>query len=133
MMQCIVYLRVSTRGQAKGHGLIRQLEACIDKAKRDSLVIRSVYVDICSGTGPQPQRDLAIAEAKKHGVKVLVEARDRWTRKSGEPDEVSALAETASLEIESLESALAGILLQGLAEMNAAQTRSGDDRRQDES
>lgn len=115
-MQCIIYLRVSTRTQAKGHGLIRQLEACIEKASKDGLVIRSVYVDICSGTGQQPQRELAIAEAKKLGVKVLVEARDRWTRKSGEPDDIAALAETASPVMVGFESRIAGLLLKAIGQ-----------------
>lgn len=91
MAQCIVYLRVSTRAQALGHGLIRQLEACQEFAKAGGLWVRAVYVDICSGSGQMPQRELAISEAEQHGIRILVESRDRWSRSKKDKHAQSAL------------------------------------------
>jgi len=91
MAQCVIYLRVSTRAQALGHGLIRQLETCQEFAKAGGLWVRSVYVDICSGSGQMPQRELAIAEAEQHGISVLVESRDRWSRSTKDKHAQSAL------------------------------------------
>lgn len=79
-MQCVVYARVSTRQQAWGHGICRQIEACQQAAKTINAYVRAVYVDVCSGSGPMPQRALAIAEAKEHGCPIYVESVDRWTR-----------------------------------------------------
>lgn len=79
--QCVIYTRVSTRPQAWGHGLVRQLETCVDRAKRDNAYVVGVFTDVCSGVGPLPQRDLAIRTAEKHGCPIYVEAMDRWSRK----------------------------------------------------
>jgi hypothetical protein len=80
MAQCIAYIRVSTRGQGWGHGLVRQLECIQSHAKKTHHWIRSVYCDIGSGTKPLPQRALAIAEAQETGYPLFVEAVDRFTR-----------------------------------------------------
>lgn len=80
MHQCIIYLRVSTRQQAFGHGLVRQLETCQDFAKQQKLWVRAVYTDIASGAGKLPNRSLAVAESKKLGIPILVETRCRWSR-----------------------------------------------------
>jgi len=82
MAQCIIYARVSTKQQAWGHGIVRQIECCQGRAKKDGAFVRSVYVDVQSGRGPLPQRELAIAEARDTGYPVYVEAIDRFTRNS---------------------------------------------------
>jgi DNA invertase Pin-like site-specific DNA recombinase len=82
MAQCIIYARVSTRQQAWGHGIVRQIECCQAQAKRDCAWVRSVYVDICSGMSEMPNRELAVAEAKEAGYPIYVEAIDRWTRRA---------------------------------------------------
>jgi len=84
MAQCIIYARVSTRQQAWGHGIIRQIECCQQQAKSDKAWVRSVYVDVCSGTGPKPNRERAIAESKDTGCPVYIEGVDRWTRQADE-------------------------------------------------
>lgn len=84
MAQCIVYARVSTRQQAWGNGIVRQIECCQQQAKRDNAWVRSVYVDVCSGTGAMPNRDRAFAESKSTGYPIYVEAIDRWTRRSSD-------------------------------------------------
>lgn len=82
MAQCIVYARVSTKQQAWGHGIIRQIECCQQQAKKDNAFVRSMYVDVCSGAGAMPNRERAIAESKETGYPIYVEAVDRWTRQS---------------------------------------------------
>lgn len=84
MAQCIAYIRVSTRGQGWGHGLVRQLECIQSHAKETNHWIRSLYCDIGSGTKPLPQRALAIAEAQETGYPLFVEAVDRFTRNSAD-------------------------------------------------
>lgn len=80
MAQCIIYARVSTRGQAWGYGIVRQIECCQQRAKNDGVFVRSVYVDVCSGGGLMPNRDRAIAEAYGTGYPIYAESIDRWTR-----------------------------------------------------
>ena len=84
MAQCIVYARVSTRQQAWGHGIVRQIECCQQQAKRDNAWVRAVYVDVCSGTGAMPNRERAIAESKDTGYPIYVEGVDRWTRRGSD-------------------------------------------------
>jgi DNA invertase Pin-like site-specific DNA recombinase len=80
MGQCVIYARVSTKKQAWGHGLVRQLECCQAFAKDRGVFVRAVYVDVCSGRGDLPNRGRAVEEAKATGYPVYVEAIDRWTR-----------------------------------------------------
>lgn len=82
--QCVIYTRVSTRQQAWGHGLIRQLETCVDRARKDKTFIVAVFTDVCSGASRQPNRDLAIAEAIDHDCPIYVESMDRWSRKGAD-------------------------------------------------
>lgn len=84
MAQCIVYARVSTRQQAWGHGIVRQIECCQQQAKLDNAWVQAVYVDVCSGTGAMPNRERAIAESKETGYPIYVEAVDRWTRREND-------------------------------------------------
>ena len=84
MAQCIAYIRVSTRAQAWGHGLVRQLELIQEHAKQSQHWVRSVYCDIGSGCKPLPQRALAIAEAEETGYPLFVESLDRFTRSSAD-------------------------------------------------
>lgn len=84
MAQCIIYARVSTRQQAWGHGIVRQIECCQHQAKKVGVWVRAVYVDVCSGAGQMPNRDRAISEAKETGYPIYVESMDRWTRKGSD-------------------------------------------------
>jgi DNA invertase Pin-like site-specific DNA recombinase len=106
MAQCIIYARVSTKQQAWGHGIIRQIECCQQQAKSDKAWVRSVYVDVCSGTGAMPHREQAIAESKDTGYSIYIEGVDRWTRQAGD----------ASLDdYEGVELVICGEAQQGLA------------------
>ena len=84
--RCVVYLRVSTPTQSLGSGLVRQLETCIDYAKKNRLYIAGVYGDACSGDGPMPNRQLAYLAANQLRCPILVETRDRWSRMGWEED-----------------------------------------------
>lgn len=79
-MGCIIYARVSTKKQAAGHGVIRQIECCQQVSKTNGEAIHGIYVDVCSGRGSLPQRTAAIEAAKACGCRIYVEAIDRWTR-----------------------------------------------------
>ena len=103
MSQCIIYLRVSTRQQAIGHGLVRQLETCQDFAKQHRLWVRSVYTDIASGAGKLPNRSLAVAESKKLGIPILVETRCRWSRGPSEDTNYRHVLQASSLAIQAEE------------------------------
>jgi hypothetical protein len=43
-----IYIRVSTLRQARGHGLVRQLEVCEEWIKDNGIARRSIIQDICS-------------------------------------------------------------------------------------
>lgn len=86
----IVYMRCSTRPQATGDSLRRQLDDCISFARDRGLVIGWVFCDIASGDGPLPQRDAAMALAKRKKCSVLVESIDRWSRSGVDGSEAFA-------------------------------------------
>ena len=86
----VVYMRCSTRPQASGDSLRRQLEDCINFANDRGLVIGWVFCDIASGDGPLPQREAAMAMANKKKCRVLVESSDRWSRSGADGSEAFA-------------------------------------------
>ena len=87
MSQCIIYARCSTKKQAWGHSIQRQLDYCTKQARQDGAYIRSIYIDICSGADPSKlvQRHLAEVEALQSQYPIYVEALDRWTRCADDP------------------------------------------------
>ena len=95
MPQCIIYARVSTKSQAAGHGIIRQIECCQDYAKKNGYSIRSIYVDIESGRKYLSHRKAAIDEALATKYPIFVESIDRWTRDGSDP---SLLDESLELQ-----------------------------------
>ena len=48
-----IYIRVSTKAQVKGHGLVRQHQVCSDWCKQNNTTIRNVIKDVCSAYRPQ--------------------------------------------------------------------------------
>lgn len=76
----VIYMRCSTRPQAKGDSLQRQLDVCVDHARKAGLVVGWVFCDIASGSGRLPQRAAAIEMAIRNQCSVLVESIDRWSR-----------------------------------------------------
>lgn len=88
-MADVIYMRCSTRPQAHGHSLIRQLEECTRFASKHGVSVGGVFCDIASGAGRLPQRDLAIAFAKRSRGRVLVESSDRWSRAGNDGSEAT--------------------------------------------
>jgi DNA invertase Pin-like site-specific DNA recombinase len=76
----VIYMRCSTRHQALGDSLSRQLDECRAYARDRGLVIGWVFCDLASGAGRLPQRDAAMLMAKQKRCCVLVESVDRWSR-----------------------------------------------------
>ena len=76
------YLRVSSRGQVKGHGYARQAEAIDRYAKSAGYKIVKTFKDAHTGTEAQrPGWNAMIASIAANGVNViLVESMDRFTR-----------------------------------------------------
>jgi DNA invertase Pin-like site-specific DNA recombinase len=78
---CVIYMRVSTVPQASGTGLARQLEDCTRYANEKAMPVYGVFCDVGSGDGPMPNRTIAYSEAARRKCRILVESRDRWSRK----------------------------------------------------
>jgi predicted site-specific integrase-resolvase len=85
MARCVIYARVSSRTQSWGSGIVRQIESCQAKARKDKAGVLGVYVDIASGSGELPQRAAAIAQSKRLKCPVYVEDMTRWTRSGSDP------------------------------------------------
>jgi DNA invertase Pin-like site-specific DNA recombinase len=86
-MNGIIYARVSSVGQLSGHGIKRQIECCLDYAKKNNINVLSILTECCSGSDPSKMlvRNFAVelAESKstvRTPCKILVEGRDRWSR-----------------------------------------------------
>jgi len=86
-MNGIIYARVSSVGQLSGHGIKRQIECCLDYAKKNNINVLSILTECCSGSDPSKMlvRNFAVelAEAKSTArtpCKILVEGCDRWSR-----------------------------------------------------
>lgn len=84
MTQCVIYTRVSSVSQARGDGLIRQLECCTRFARKHNLWIVGVFTDVASSNGLDPlpgRRDAAdmVRENRSNRV-LLVEGIDRLSR-----------------------------------------------------
>lgn len=80
--ECVVYCRVSGERQAhKGSGLWRQLETCLDYAKRNNYAVVAVFSEIASGADELPVRATVQRMAEKRHCRVLCEDYDRWSRK----------------------------------------------------
>lgn len=83
--KCYAYLRVSGRGQVKGHGFARQLETIEGYAKGQGYEIDGVFKDKgVSGTNDEthrPQFTEMIEDILSNGVRiVVVESLDRLAR-----------------------------------------------------
>jgi len=52
MKEAVIYCRVSTAQQVKGHSLIRQAETCIDWARKNGYYVTSIFSEIGSAYPP---------------------------------------------------------------------------------
>jgi DNA invertase Pin-like site-specific DNA recombinase len=100
----LIYLRVSTKPQAHGDGLVRQLHECIRYAQERRIAIFGVFGDVGSGDGVMPNRTLCHEEAVRKDRWILVESRDRWSRKAAGvdhlPDDRVVITSPTAIEFE---------------------------------
>ena len=100
----LIYLRVSTKPQAHGTGLVRQLEECTRYAWERRISIFGVFGDVGSGDGDMPNRTLCYEEAVRRDRWILVESRCRWSRKAVGcdhlPDDRVVVTSPAAIEFE---------------------------------
>lgn len=82
MQKAAAYLRVSGKGQIKGHGFKRQAETVADYAKRAKIQIVNTYRDAYTGTdADRPAFEDMLADLLSNGVRmVIVESLDRFAR-----------------------------------------------------
>ena len=76
------YLRVSSKGQVKGHGFERQEETVTRFAKENGYTIKEVFRDAFTGTeADRPEFTRMVATILGNGVRtILVESLDRLAR-----------------------------------------------------
>ncbi len=84
----VIYCRISSWPQAKGHGIQRQLVACLEAIEQvagSETVIVGVFTEIASGGGELPVRDSALRYARQQHARIMVESVCRWTRRADDP------------------------------------------------
>ena len=93
--ECVIYCRVSSETQTKGHGLQRQLETCIKYARARGYIVVAVFSEVWSGAEDLYSRHQAQRMARARNCKIVCEDYDRWTRQ-GVGDAPPANVEMAS-------------------------------------
>jgi DNA invertase Pin-like site-specific DNA recombinase len=78
--ECVIYCRVSTELQTKGHGLQRQLETCMSYARERGYIVVAVFSEVWTGAEKLYARLQAERMAKARNCKLVVENYDRWSR-----------------------------------------------------
>lgn len=78
---CVIYCRVSTERQTKGSGLARQLDTCMEYAKRKGYSVVAVFSEVWTGADELHVRSQAERMAKARGCKIVCEDYDRWSRR----------------------------------------------------
>lgn len=89
MKEAVLYCRVSTKKQTKGHGLQRQLDRGIEWAERNGYYLVAVFSEFGSdfeGKSKLPARTQAQRVASYRGCPVLIEDWDRWSRNCSFPE-----------------------------------------------
>lgn len=81
MADVVIYARVSSWQQAKGHGLERQLEKCMQYASDRGHVVCAVFSEVRSAKEEYIARQQAEKMARTRNGYIVCEAVDRWTRK----------------------------------------------------
>lgn len=106
--ECVIYCRVSTEQQAKGHGLQRQLERCIAYASERGYRVAAIFSEVWSGGDQLYARHQAQRMAEARGCKVVCESYDRWSR-LGVEDLPPVYLEIASSDERALAADLKGL------------------------
>lgn len=78
--ECVIYCRVSTEQQTKGHGLQRQLDECMKYARERGYVAVAVFSQVWTGAEDLYARHQAERMAKARNCKLVCETTDRWSR-----------------------------------------------------
>lgn len=79
--EVIIYARVSTWPQVKGHGLQRQIEKCLNEARIKGFEVVGIFSEVCSYKQRSYARDQAYKMARHRNATLLCESIDRWSRK----------------------------------------------------
>lgn len=79
-MECVIYCRVSSESQTKGHGLQRQLERGLKYANERGYLVAAVFSEVMSGVESLYVRGQVERMAKVRGCVIVCEAPDRWSR-----------------------------------------------------
>lgn len=111
---CIIYCRVSTESQAKGHGLQRQLETCQKHAGQNDYRVGAVFSEIGSGADSLPVRAMAERVAKLRNCDIICENYDRWSRQ-GASDAPPINVVVASESARECDAEIRKILFRGVA------------------
>jgi len=82
--ECVIYCRVSTESQAKGSGLWRQMQTCMDYAKSKNYSVAAVFSEVWSGAEDLYVRSQVERVAKLRRCKIVCEDYDRWSRRGAE-------------------------------------------------
>jgi DNA invertase Pin-like site-specific DNA recombinase len=84
MKECVIYCRVSSEDQTKGHGLQRQLERGLKYANERGYSVVGVFSEVWTGTERLYSRHQAERMAKARGCVIVCETPDRWSRAGAE-------------------------------------------------
>jgi len=87
--EAVIYARVSSWSQVTGHGLQRQLDTCMEYAKKHDYHVVGAFSEIRRSDEEYVARKQAERMASNRGCKLICETMDRWTRK-GIADAASA-------------------------------------------
>ena len=76
------YLRVSSKGQVKGHGFDRQSETIAEFARENGFAVKATFKDAFTGTeADRPEFNEMVGQIMGNGVRtILVESLDRLAR-----------------------------------------------------
>lgn len=106
----VIYCRISSWSQAKGHGIQRQLVSCLEAIEQVAGgETVGVFTEIASGGGELPVRDSALRYARQQHARIMVESVCRWTRRADDP--CPTIVELACPISKELESKLETVLL----------------------
>ena len=86
MKKAVLYQRVSSSSQMKGHGLQRQFECNQEYAAKHGMEVVGVFSDVGPGDPTKcPGLKMAARQARAQGASLLVETLCRATRNGYEP------------------------------------------------
>lgn len=84
---CVIYCRVSSRGQELNGNLERQVEYCSEYAQKHKYEIVKIFSEVASTNARQPERDKCVQFLEENppnsqGWRIIIQTLDRWHRGS---------------------------------------------------